>query len=198
MADKKIALLYGIGEGDFHGRAFISQLKNAGYTVVRDAAQADIVLTHSGGCFFLPPLRNHQIYILINPPFWPGKSLVLSTIQKISIDFVDFARTGKILQWLWKTVINLAHIGRYIIRFLTITLHARRQRFYEALRDEQSFIIRSEKDTFLAPNADHLLEQKFGRVIPMYTAPGQHDSCWRNPEPYITIIEQVAKLQLGK
>lgn len=193
MKKQKIAILYGVGEGDYHGRRFIAELKKEGFDVVRDAAKADIVITHSGGCFFLPKLSDHQKYILINPPYWPGKSLTKSTVQKVSIDFMDFVRTGKIVQWCWKTVINIAHILRYIIKFLTITLHAHRQRFYEALKDEQSFIIRSERDTFLAPNADRLLEQKVGRVIPMYTGPGQHDTCWRNPAPYIEIIQRIVK-----
>jgi hypothetical protein len=190
--NKKIAIKYGIGEGDYHGRAFVAALKVAGFEVVRDAREADIVVTHSGGCFFLPPLDLNQIFVVINPPYWPGKSLSRSTIEKVSKDFMDFAKDGKLLPWFWKSTINILHLMRYIFRTLTITLHAHKQRFYEALRDETSVIIRNDNDTFLAPNADQLLEQKVGRVIDIYRLPGQHDSCWRDPRQYIEIIKQVA------
>lgn len=190
MAQQKVALLYGIGEGDYHGRAFVRALEAAGFDVVRDAKRADIVVTHSGGCFFLPPLHLNQKFVLINPPYWPHKPLVVSMTQKVSLDFVDFVRDGKLLQWFWKSTINIMHLLRYAIKSVTITLHAHRQRFYTALRDENTIIIRSSLDTFLSPTADRSLEQKYGRVIPMYTISGQHDSCWRNPQPY---IDQICK-----
>ena len=187
----KVAILYGFGEGDYHGRAFVRKLREAGFDVVRQAKDADIVITHSGGCFFMPPL-DHQKFVIINPPYWPGKSLSVSTIQKVSIDFIDFARDGKILQWFWKTTVNLVHVFRYIFKTLTITLHAHRKRFYEALRDENTIIIRSSHDTFLSPDAEQLLEAKTGHSVPLYTLPGHHDSCWRNPDPYIKLIKQFA------
>jgi hypothetical protein len=192
MAAQTAVILYGIGEGDYHGRAFVAELQSAGFEVIRDARKADIVVTHSGGCFFLPPLHLKQIFVLINPPYWPGKSLAASTIQKISVDFIDFVTDGRILEWFWKTMINLAHILRYIFKTLTITLHAHKQRFYEAVRDERTAIIRSDQDAFLAPNAQQLLEQKVGHVISFYHLPGQHDHCWRNPAPYVEIIKQFA------
>jgi hypothetical protein len=192
MTKQKVAILYGIGEGDYHGRAFVTALKQAGFDVVRSAEDADIVVTHSGGCFFLPPLTLDQNYVVINPPYWPGKSLVISTVQKVTIDFIDFVKDGKVLQWFWKTTINLAHIVRFLLKTLTITLHAHKQRFYEAIRDENTIIIRSARDTFLTPDADRLLEQKYGRVIPLYIVPGQHDSCWRDPAPYVEIISKIA------
>lgn len=192
MAQQKVAILYGIGEGDYHGRAFVRELKSAGFKVVRKAKKADIVVTHSGGCFFLPPLELHQKFVLINPPYWPGKSLVVCTLHKVMIDFIDYTWDGKLGPWLGKTVVNVAHLMRYALKALTITLHAHKQRFYEALRDEDTVIIRNERDAFLAPNADRLLDDKAGRDIPFYRLPGQHDSCWRYPKPYVEIIKKIA------
>lgn len=194
MSRQKVAILYGIGEGDYHGRAFVSGLKRAGFDVIRDSAKADIVITHSGGCFFLPPLELDQKFVLINPPYWPGKPLVVSTMQKIYFDFMDFARDGKLHVWFWKTAVNLAHIARFLIKTLVIMRGAHKRRFYEALRDENAAIIRSSADTFLAPDADQLLEQKVGKVISFYRLPGQHDTCWRDPEPYIRIIKEISRV----
>ncbi len=189
----KVALMYGFGEGDYHGRAFVAELKEQGMQVVRDPKKADIVVTHSGGCFFLPPLDLNQKFVLINPPYWPGKSLLVSSIEKVGKDFMDFTRDGKLITWLWKTCINIAHLTRYAIKTLTITLGAHKQRFYEALRDECTIIIRSDADPFLSPKADQLLEQKYGRAIPFYRLPGQHDTCWRDPKAYVDIIKQFAE-----
>ncbi|HSH17772.1 MAG TPA: hypothetical protein VK978_00150 [Candidatus Saccharimonadales bacterium] len=192
MSKTKVALIYGIGEGDYHGRAFVGALQMAGFEVVRKAKEADIVVTHSGGCFFLPKLKLDQKYVLINPPYWPGKSLLLSITQKVVIDFIDYAKDFKISDWLYKTFVNIVHILRYSIKSLLIAHHAHRRRFYKSLRDEDTIIIRSNRDTFLAPNADKLLEQKLGRVIRLYRLPGQHDTCWRDPAPYVEIIRQLA------
>jgi hypothetical protein len=101
---------------------------------------------------------------------------------------VDFAKDGKLPQWYFKTFINTVHILRYLIKALTITLHAHRQRFYEALDESTTVIIRSESDTFLSPDAERLLKQKAGRSFRFYGLPGQHDTCWRDPGPYIDII----------
>lgn len=191
---QKVCIKYGIGEGDYHGRAFVAALKNAGFGITRDDLEADIIVTHSGGCFFLPPLELEQIFIVINPPYWPGKPLAVCTLQKVLKDFLDFARDGKLPQWFFKTIINLVHITRYLIRTLTITLHARKQRFYEALDESTTIIIRSDDDTFLHPDADKLLHEKAGRSFKFYRLPGQHDSCWRNPEPYIRIIRGAANI----
>lgn len=193
---KAICILYGIGEGDYHGRAFVRELERNGYEVIRDASKADIVVTHSGGCFFLPKPRREQKFILINPPYWPHKPLVLSMFQKVWLDFVDFAKDGKIPQWLIKTVINIAHIIRYLTKSVTISYQAQRRRFYLALGDRESIIIRSDRDTFLAPHAGTLLDQKVHRKIPIHTVPGQHDTCWRDPQPYIEIIRRYSDEQI--
>jgi len=188
----KVALMYGFGEGDYHGRAFVAEIQKQGMQIVRNPAKADVVVTHSGGCFFLPSLDLNQKFVLINPPYWPGKFLAVSTLEKIGKDFMDYAHDGKIVQWLWKTAVNMIHILRYLIKTITITLGAHKQRFYEALRDESTIVIRSDADPFLSPQADQLLMEKYGRVIPFYRLPGQHDACWRDPKPYVDIIKRFA------
>lgn len=188
----KVAIKYGIGEGDYHGRAMVRELKAAGFKVVRNAKKADVVVTHSGGCFFLPPPELNQVIVLINPPYWPGKSLVISTLQKVMIDFIDYTWDGKIGPWLFKTIVNLVHLMRYILRAVTITLHAHKQRFYQALRDDSTIIIRNERDSFLAPDADRLLRDRAGRNFQFIELPGQHDTCWRDPKPYVDIVRTAA------
>lgn len=189
---KKVCIKYGIGEGDYHGRTFVAALKEAGFEIIRGGLEADIVVTHSGGCFFLPPPGRDQVFIIINPPYWPGKSLGRRTLQKVLRDFMDYARDGKLLQWSWKTTMNIAHILRYLIKALTMTLHTRKQRFYEALNESGTTIVRTDGDTFLTPDANELLRRQAGRKFTFIRLPGQHDSCWRDPSPYVEIIKKAA------
>jgi hypothetical protein len=190
---KSICILYGIGEGDYHGRAFVAALKSADYAVIRSARKADIIITHSGGNWFLPENYADKLVICIGPPYWPGRSLARNSLQKIVIDFDDYARDGKLFAWIMKTFWNLIHICRYLLLGLVRSKYkVRQERFYDALR-HGAIIIRPRHDAFLTPNAAELLEHKLQRPVRVIEAPGQHDSCWRQPEAYIDLIRQAAK-----
>ncbi len=71
----KIAVIPGIFAGNYVTRALRKALERSGHKVVSDTASADIVLAHSAGCFWLPPADPKQTVILIDPLYWPGKSV---------------------------------------------------------------------------------------------------------------------------
>ncbi|HSH55994.1 MAG TPA: hypothetical protein VK983_04170 [Candidatus Limnocylindrales bacterium] len=187
MSKTTICIKYGIGEGDWHGRRFKKALKRAGFKVTLDALRVDIIVSHSGGCFFLPQAPKEQMIVLINPPYWPGKPLALSAFQKIWWDYKAFAARGKRLGWYFKTMWNCVHLVRYLGKSWTISLSARKHNFHEALHHDTVVIIRNDQDAWCTP---HIQEQLHpGKTFHMHRMPGQHDDCWANPEPYVQVIQ---------
>lgn len=192
-AKKKVALLYGIGEGDYQGRAFVAALQKAGFKVTRDENAADILVTHSAGCWFLPLDYKSKKIVCIGPPYWPGRPLALNTLRKVLIDFWDMARDGAVLAWLNKTAMNLAYIVRYIIlKIFTGRYKIRQHRFYRALGLRQMYIIRNRHDAFLTPDAEVVIMKNLGKRVHIHHLPGQHDSCWRDPAPYVQFISSIS------
>lgn len=182
-----VCIMYGIGEGRWHGKRLRKALTSAGFRLISKAEEADIIVSHSGGCFFLPRTPPDQMIVLINPPFWPGKPLIVSVFQKIWWDFKAFARRGKVLGWLFKTAWNTVHLVRYLGVSLTISLKARKRNFYTSLHQDYVVIIRNDQDAWCTPDIQKVLEPH--RIFPVHTLPGQHDDCWADPGPYVEVIQ---------
>jgi len=70
---QKVAVIPGLFAGKYTTRPLRKALERAGYKVV-PSAQADIILTHSAGCFELPAPRKGQVVVMVDPPYWPGRS----------------------------------------------------------------------------------------------------------------------------
>lgn len=184
-----VCIKYGFGEGDWHGKRLLRALRQTGYSVTRDAEAADVIISHSGGCFSLPANNPGQLIILIGPPYWPGKSPVFSIVQKIYRDFMDFARNKKLPRWFLKTFWNLLYGTCYMPATIMISWSARKHNFYKALRQDQIVLIRNEHDAFCTPDIEQL------PVAPdrfrYFHLPGQHDDCWENPEPYVQVLQSL-------
>src|SRR5690348_14896227 len=110
MSKPSVALLYGFGEGTWHGRRFRSVLETQGFTVADQAEEADIVIAHSAGCFYLPQTSKKQLTVLIGPPYWPGRSMVANFLRKAVSDF-RYYRTHHLITAWW---IKSFHNGIYI------------------------------------------------------------------------------------
>jgi hypothetical protein len=187
MSKPTVSIIYGFGEGEWHGRAFRSALQMAGFSTNHQPATADIVIAHSAGCFYLPNERQDQLTILIGPSYWPGKPLIVSFWQKVSWDFKDYRRRGMTAAWFYKTLRNTLYIIGGTRKARLMIKNTRRQNFYAALRNKWTVIIRNQDDSWLTPNAKALLGSK--ATFSFHELPGQHDDCWINPEPYVRLLQ---------
>jgi len=187
MSKPTVAIIYGFGEGEWHGRVLRRALQAANFVVSHEPTTADIVIAHSAGCFYLPEERNDQLTMLIGPGYWPGKSIAVCFIQKIVRDFKDYQRRDMTISWFYKTLRNSLYIIGGGHKTLLMIRNARRQNFYAALRNKRVFIVRNHDDPWLTPDAESLLHDK--AAFSFYELPGQHDDCWINPEPYICLLQ---------
>lgn len=187
MSKPTVAIVYGFAEHDWTGRYFCEQLEASGFEIIADEAAADILVSHSAGCFYLPDTGPEQLTVLIGPPYWPGKSMSWAFLQKFYLDFKAYVRRGRLLPWLDKTAHGAAYVLGGLRKAVWIARNANRHDFYVALRNKDVVIIRAEQDTFLTPAAPQLLANK--AVFSFRTVPGQHDECWLDPKPYIEVIK---------
>lgn len=182
-------IIPGFSEGRWHMRQLVEELEAAGFEQTPLANDADIVITHSGGCYLLPTKTRDQIIVLIGPAYWPGKPLVLGLVQKLRGDFNNFSKQGKVSYWLKKNFWNFLYIWRDLLRAGTMSLRVWRHNFNEVLTENPIVIIRNQNDSWCSPNIGDYLDKS--KKYSFHSLPGEHDDCWYNPTPYVQIIKQL-------
>ncbi|HEX8182123.1 MAG TPA: hypothetical protein VF575_00810 [Candidatus Saccharimonadales bacterium] len=188
-AQTTVAIMPGFGEGSWHTNRLARELTTHGYRPVQDASIADIVVTHSAGCFFLPNTRHNKLLILIDPPYWPGRSNIVRICQKTWWDFVAHIRRRKVGFYLHKTAWNWVYILANIARVVKIGQLARKHNFHEALAHETVAIIRNDHDAWFMPNAAEALPTN--ETFTFYRLPGEHDDCWLYTREHADLIHHI-------
>jgi hypothetical protein len=178
-----ICILYGFCEGPRVSKRFRQALARAGYTVIKDPAQADIIIGHSGGCFSLPKqLRAKQI-IQIGIVHWPGRSVLGSLIHKLKADVRHHHREGAIRFWARKSFWNFVYFWNFVNLFRMLIGRRRgRQWGYGQI----TTVVRPKLDSFCTPDLDLLPFAKKPKFVEL---PGQHDECWRKPDSYLALLK---------
>lgn len=182
----KVAIVYGWGEGPGHSKKIRNALSQAGYEVVRDLGDADIVIAHSGGGFLLHEALNAKLILLVNLPWWPGKHPLLSLGGKLKYEFIH-RKNG------WKRK-NIMHVYYTLFksRYLYKMWNAWRKSALPSLDTPTFVYVRNELDTFAHPEDFLVLSQRMNWKIE--TLPGSHDDLWSNPGPYIKIMKKYYEL----
>ncbi len=180
---KTICIVYGFCEGPRVSKKFQAALKAAGYTITNDVANADTILTHSGGAFLLPEKFRARHIIHIGIPFWPDRWLLDSINRKFWSDLHRHHREGELHFWLKKTSWNLVYIWNFVANTRMLLGRARGRLWRHGAI---TTVVRPSLDTFCTPNLELM---PFTKPAKMVAVPGHHDDCWRQPAPYIAILE---------
>jgi hypothetical protein len=189
MSKPKVHVIYGFAEGPWHGRRFRRELADQGLKTTDQPEQADIILGHSGGCYLLPPANPDQLVVLINPPYWPGKLLVISALQSLWWNAETYTKENSYTFWAQKTFWNVVYTLAHLRKSIYIAKEAWQHGLQTALRSRRTLIIRSSHDPWLAPNAKQLLQQYAD--FQYKELKGVHDDCWLHPSPYVEVIKSV-------
>ncbi|HEY1064394.1 MAG TPA: hypothetical protein VGE30_03840 [Candidatus Saccharimonadales bacterium] len=183
----KVALQYGVLTGERVGRPFIAALQKAGFEITSRPESADIIIGHSGGCFWLPQAPTKQKLLLINPPFWPGRT-VKSRIIRRTLTYFMFWRHGYTLpRWLWRSGWGIYYGITELPRHHALGKQSSRYRLEAIIERHTALIIRNTADDWLTPNYKQLLNKHQG--LSFAELPGDHDNCWINPEPYVRALK---------
>lgn len=180
-----LAVKPGWAGGGWHTRQFEQALRTAGYNIT-DELNADVVVAHSIACYDLKTKSPATYYILIDPPYWPGKSILARFIEKQRQDNRSlknrFGRKYIVQKILWGAFYILARP-----RDTLLALNSSGQLdFLNDLQDKNVLIIRNQQDQLCS--ADIKVALAAYPDIYYYELPGQHDDYYYNPQPYIDLL----------
>lgn len=67
-SSNKVAICYGFVGGPLHAKDFRERLNRAGFNLVSDPSDAEIVIAHSAGCWLIPQNIKPKLLIYIGMP----------------------------------------------------------------------------------------------------------------------------------
>jgi len=181
-----VAVIDGFAEGWQTSKIFREAIERAGYQVTKEAGTADVIVAHSAGCFFLPDTHKGQLVFLVGPPYWPGRPVLVSLVQKLWRDFVYRKREGRLGYWAKKHLWSLLYILTDIPHTIKLTFFVRHHDFRSRLQHTDFILVRNRDDSFCTPDIESI---PFGnKKIGYHELPGEHDDLWANPGPYVKLI----------
>jgi hypothetical protein len=183
---QKIAILYGFGEGPRVAVRFLKAIEDAGYEMTDIVAEADCIVTHSGGCYLLAESTSAARVIMTGPCYYFHRSRTYSFLHKLRQDFAYARRTKNVSFWTYKTAWN-------VIYTLFRPLHTARMVIYsKTKKDDMPHLPRTDVALICylndewSKNAD-----KGSRTNPNYDfsmIDQPHDDIWYNPDKYVGMI----------
>lgn len=186
---KTVAVIEGFAGGPMHTRQFRKALSEAGFKVIKDRRQADIIIAHSAGIYSFPPDVKASLLVLIGPTYWPGRRLIKRVIRHVRVTkryhVEKFGRSfyirKKLLelyyffrrhQYMWYGIFNNNNLDR----LEKLASHPGRK----------TIIIRNQGDPFSSPAIENDLKAEGVKFVSL---PGRvHDDYAADPEPYIDLL----------
>ncbi|MBI2798609.1 hypothetical protein HYX70_04985 [Candidatus Saccharibacteria bacterium] len=179
---KKVAIIHGLTEGPRHSRKLEVELRKQALEVVKDPKKADVVLTHSGGCYVIPADSKAEVAIMCGVPHWPGRKLPGRLIKKTTGDFLGYKSDQGTVKWLKKMNWNIYYFFARPKHNLKMWRAYKPNRDHFNLNIPKTVLLQNDQDYFANSSAVRELASKNGWDV--YRFAGQHDDIWENPEPY--------------
>ena len=181
--ERTVAIIPGFAEGSFHYSQLRKELQQAGFSVIHDAEQADVIIAHSGGCYLLPSASRAKQVFLIGYPYWPGRSLLTS----IYLKFADLRQQHGILFATKAWLINGWFACNVIHDWWLIRGSHRRKDILTQPLSGRHFIW-NRYDSYCDPQAVLALATPNDTFI---SIEGGHDDIWQNPTLYVHLLQSV-------
>ena len=175
-----------MNEGPAIAVAFTQACKRAGFRVINDPTTADIIFAHSGGCMLIPPDNSAQTVVLVGIPYWPGRSLLISTITKIRRDFASHIQRHARRAFLMKCIYHVRYSMQLYREWLMFTQLPLDRPWNNRQRQ---IIVRNRFDMYCVPS---VFDAPFNGPRVFISLPGEHDDCWSNPHRYIELLQSKA------
>jgi len=187
---KKVAILYGVLGGTLRSRRFRQELRLAGYSVVSKVSDADIVIAHSAGNFSLPQVMAGKKLLLIDPPYWPEKTVRERMRNRMRRHTQSHQLYGYSRWYVIKfNLVSWFYMLTNPLRQWRIYKYAHVFNLPDVLHDQQGILVRNEDDDWLTPEAHVILHENPN--IKLVTMPNDHDHLWYNPRPYVELLKQL-------
>ncbi|HSX47132.1 MAG TPA: hypothetical protein VLF87_04055 [Patescibacteria group bacterium] len=171
------------------GRELRRELRKQGFRLAPNAKDADIIIAHSSGCYFLPQTNKPQTMLLLGPPHWPGKSMVIRLFQKAWHDMLLVSKESRFGYWLLKLGWNLRYLAHDLPGIMEQWRRTRQHDFTQQSKDGKMIVVRNHYDIFISPDFPQFMSEH--PEITYVELPGGHDDCWLHPEPYIALLQSL-------
>lgn len=177
--------MQGWAGGKWHTKQFETALQAAGYTVT-GVLHADVIIAHSTACYDLPAKTPATYFVLIDPPYWPGKNLAARILNRKKSESI---LTKQPIPWKFKIqscIWNIIYIVAKPNYSQLALQHHSQLTFLEKLKAKNVGIIHNQQDYLCSPDIEipivNYPNVKFIRF------PGGHDDYYTNPQPYIDLL----------
>jgi len=191
---KTVAVIEGFSGGPMHTRTFRKAVRRAGFSVVKNYREADIIVAHSAGIYAIPPNVRARVLILIGPTYWPGRKLIRRVLAHTKSGRQFFVDNYGWRLYAWKKLLESYYFfRRHRYLWLGVKNNNRLDRLYELANDRsrQIILIRNHDDPFCDPAIQELFrDQTNVRYVEL---PGIHEDFTVNPRPYIKLLLEHAK-----
>ena len=182
----KVTIIHGWAGGPKLGRYFAKNLGESGFKVIKNPQEADLIIAHSTGCYFLAKDFKAKLIMCINPPYWPGNSIVRRWAKmsqnEARLLIKNYGKKRFVLNWAWGIYYIFAKPA-YTWSLLKNQSHLD---FIEKLADKKIILVRNTDDEFCSPEIK-LVVRRYQNI--KYTEiPGYHSNYYTNPQPYIDLL----------
>jgi hypothetical protein len=184
----KVHVVPGWAEGNWHFKQ-LARGFGSNFTLEHDSREADIIIAHSSGCYSLPELSQARLVVILDPPYWPGRSIARRALKHVVFDAVRQIRRYGIIFWLRLRAWNIFYLIIEPWRHVKIW-RSLRQTFKLSSTADISIVVRDKKDAYCGPAIDVLASNY---DVPVVEAETFHEDCWRFPDKYIEIMEQTLR-----
>jgi len=189
MSKLKVKIYYGVFSGERNGPRLRKALRRAGYEITAQEVEADIIIAHSAGAFWLPQAPTNQKLMIIDPVYWPSKS-VKERIRAKAKTNLKFRHYGYPLRyWLAKNLWGAYYAVRDAARTQRIIRHAKHYDLEQIIKGHAVLLVRNIDDAWLTPNLDQL--KAINPNIIIKEMPGEHDDWFYNPQPYVDLLKSI-------
>lgn len=182
----KIAILYGWAEGKWHAKKLLPVLMEHNLELCNNPAEADIILCHSGGCYMVPE-NKAKLFVLIGPPYWPKKSMLLRVVKKTYRDFKMHHTIHELRFWWVKTIHNSFYMFRHLPTWTKMYVNWKTENFPDA-SSQKVLVIRNTEDKFCQLSGIKKIATE--RNWNFVELPGEHDDLWIKPNKYVAMIQK--------
>lgn len=179
---------YGILGGKHSMKPFIQALARQGIQTIAEPHKADVLIAYSAGCFWAPQPHAKQTLILVDPPYWPGRSLPSRAWQRAFSNTHPMQYGYTWQAWASRQLWALYYTPRDILQAWRIIRAARHYDLASVVQQQPVTILRSQYDDWLTPDFADLKQLNEHTVC--LTAPGDHDGITYLADDYAEIIQR--------
>jgi len=188
MAAQSVYIIPGWSEGAGQTRKLAACLINNGFTQSKKVEDADILITHSAGCYFAAEAGKAKLVMLINPSYGLGGA----GAGLGQVNDTLFGAPRQIRQW---GFINWLQMRSWNAYYLLSQPH-RSLKILKYIKSDPVSLPGAEKIIFLDNDSDRDHTSAVEKVraahknVVYIPHPGLHEDCWINPQPYVDLLHK--------